>query len=447
MLKCGFSKLCITPPIGIPIAGGFKPKYAQYVLDDLFARALAFFDDNACAVIVSLDVCYASNEINDECRTRIAKECGIDRDAVLITCTHTHSGPLVGPNKWESEFDTAEYIAELKNKICAAAKEAFATLVPAKFYAAHGETKNLAFIRRYRMKDGSIVTNPGIHNPDITECLGKPNETVKLLKIMREGARDVYVVNYGIHACTVGGLGISADYPGVLCKTIEGAIENTDCIFLCAPQGDVNHINVNAPPEVEALSKNDIATDSRNKYRATYVGRTIAGEVLRISMLAREIDSDGVKFDMQQIFVPANKDNCNYEDALKIVQLHQAGRADELPYKDMALTTVIANAQRIVRMKDAPDTYSYKLFAIAVGEFVFLGLPGEPFTEIGNRICAASQFEEIAICELSNAMTTYFPTSEALRLGGYEAVTSNVGIGSDDAIVNGAKAILARLKE
>ena len=189
-----------------------------------------------------------------------------------------------------------------------------------------------------------------------------------------------------------------------------------------------------------------MATDSRNKYRATYIGRTIAGEVLRISMLVREVDSDGVKFGMQEILVPANKDDGSYEDALKIVKLQDEGRTAELPYKDMALTTVLANARRIIRMKDAPDTFPYKLFAIAVGDFVFVGLPGEPFTEIGNRICSASPFAEIAICVLSNAMTTYFPTGEALRLGGYEAVTSNVGIGTDDTIVNGTSELLHRIK-
>lgn len=446
MLECGFSKICITPPMGMPIAGGYKPKYAQCVLDDLFARAVAIADDESRAVIVSLDICYLSNEINDECRTRIANECGVDRDAILITCTHTHAGPLLGPNSWKSDFDTSEYIAEFKDKVCAAAKAAFADLAPSKFYTARGKTENLAFIRRYRMKDGSIVTNPGMHNPEIDCCLGEPNETVKLLKISREGARDVYVVNYGIHACTVGGYGISADFPGVLCSTLERAIGDIDCVFLCSAQGDVNHINVNAPTEVENLSKTDVATDSKNKLRATYIARGIAGEVLRISLLAKEINSDGIKFGMREISVPANKDDGNYEEALKIHELHKAGRASELPYKDMALTTVIANANRIVRMKSAPDTFEYKFFALSVGDFVFVGLPGEPFTEIGNRICAASPFGETMLCVLTNSMSTYFPTSEALRLGGYEAVTSNVGIGTDDAIVDGTSELLHSVK-
>ena len=446
MLKCGFSRVCITPPMGVPIAGGYKPKYATHVLDDLFARAIAFSDGETRAVIISVDVCYLSNEINDECRTRIANECGIDRDAIMITCTHTHAGPSLGPNSWKSDFDSASYEARFKDKVCAAAKEAFSSLVPSKFYTARGETKNIAFIRRYRMKDGSIVTNPGMHNPDIEECLGTPNETVKLLRIVREGARDLYVVNYGIHACTVGGYGISADFPGVLCSTLERAIGDIDCVFLCSAQGDVNHINVHASKEVEQLSKTDIATDSKDKLRATYVARSIAGEVLRISLLANEIDSSKVKFGMREISVPANKDGGDYEEALKIHELHKAGRASELPYKDMALTTVIANANRIVRMKSAPDTFKYKLFTILVGELAFVGLPGEIFTEIGNRICEASPFSETVLCVLTNSMTTYFPTSEALRLGGYEAVTSNVGIGTDDAIVNGTSELLRRIK-
>ena len=132
---------------------------------------------------------------------------------------------------------------------------------------------------------------------------------------------------------------------------------------------------------------------------------------------------------------------------LEIQEIYKAGRADELPYKNMALTTVIANANRIVRMKDAPDFFPYKIFAISVGDCVFAGLPGEPFTEIGNRVCQNSPFGQTVCCVITNGMSTYFPTSDALRAGGYEAVTSNVGIGTDDVIVNGMSELISELKK
>ena len=112
----------------------------------------------------------------------------------------------------------------------------------------------------------------------------------------------------------------------------------------------------------------------------------------------------------------------------------------------MALTTVIANAKRIVRMKSAPDFFTYPMTAISVGGLVLVGMTGEPFTEIGRRVASASPFEFTMLACLSNCMTTYFPTSDAMREGGYEAVTSNIGIGADDIIVDTARDILAELR-
>jgi len=112
----------------------------------------------------------------------------------------------------------------------------------------------------------------------------------------------------------------------------------------------------------------------------------------------------------------------------------------------MALVTVLANAKRIVRMKTAPDFFNYSFFAISLGNFAFIGTPGELFCELGNRIVDASPFEYTMLCAITNVRSTYFLTSKALREGGYEAVTSNIGIGADDIMVEGSRELLERVK-
>ena len=446
-MKCGFSKKCITPPNDSPIAGGYEPKYSIGVIDDLYVRAIAFSYSDTRALVVAVDICYMATEIFDECRTRIAKACGMDRDSIIITCSHTHAGPHVGGGDLTTMKHMPKYVDELKSSIVSAAVEAFGDLTPSKFYTAKGEAKGVSFIRRYMMRDGSVATNPGIHNPDILYPLGEPNETVKLLKIERENKKDVYIVNFGTHACMVGGYRISADYPGVVCSTVEGAIGDCDCVFVVSAQGDTNHVNVNSTPEELRLRDDDLENSSVNRCRAKHLGRSIAGVAISLSMIAREISAHSLSFGTKEIAIPSNKDDGSVEEARKISKLHKEGRASELPYSGMALTTVIANANRIIRMQTAPDFYTYNIYAISIGDFVFVGLPGEPFTEIGNRVCDASPFDETMLCCVSNCMSTYFPTSKAMREGGYEAVTSNIGIGADDVIVEGSKALMMKLKK
>ena len=55
----------------------------------------------------------------------------------------------------------------------------------------------------------------------------------------------------------IGGEYNSADYPGFLCKTIEDALPGTNCVFLQAPEGDVNHVNTNPTPGEAAISEID----------------------------------------------------------------------------------------------------------------------------------------------------------------------------------------------
>lgn len=444
MIKVGYSKKNINPPIGMPIAGSYFHKESRGVLDDLYTRAIAFDDGECGAVIIAVDVCYLSDSFLDEVRERVSKENGISKEAVIVTCSHTHAGPEV--NGKTTKEDPFGYITELKGALCLAAKEAFCEMYPAKLSTAHGKAEGVAFMRRYMMKDGSVVTNPQLGDPNIDHPIGEQNESLNLLKIEREDAKDIYVVNFGTHACMVGGYYTSADFPGVLTEVLERAIDGIHCVFITAPQGNSNHININPSPEELWLRDEDLRTDSKNRLRAHRLGEALAGEVLKIHRLAKEISSDKILFSTREILVPTNKNNDEYDEAMRIKQLHDAGRSKELPYKDMALTTVIARALRIVNMRDEPDYYSFFISAILIGDFIFVGLPGEPFVEIGNRVLSASPFKETMVAALTNGIT-YFPTSEDLRLGGYEAVSSKIGIGSDDVIVNGVKEIYKALAE
>ena len=81
---------------------------------------------------------------------------------------------------------------------------------------------------------------------------------------------------------------------------------------------------------------------------------------------------------------------------------------------------------------------------------VYVGLPGEIFSEIGLKIKANSPFANTVIVELADGWEGYIPTDNALLAGCYESMYSNisyVGVGTGDAIVKGATAMLAELYE
>ena len=452
-MKCGYSKKCINPPIGIPIAGSYEIAHSKDIIDDLHARAVAFSDGETSSVIISVDLCHMETEEQNLCRKRISDKTGIDQDAILILCTHTHAGPYSKVTQHVIDLDPTSvplingYVQFLTEQIVESAIEAYENLLPSKLFSASGKAENVSNVRRYLMKDGTTITNPGVHNPDILSPLGEPNNTVKLLKVVREGGKDLYIVNFGMHATTVHGRTyISADYPGVVCATLEKALD-AESMFIQSAEGDVVQINTLPSKEILELNRRDDENLSKNKLVAIYSGQVIAGEVLKIHNLAKEVTDGSVAFKKCELKIPSNKTGGNYADALKIDKLYQAGRHHELPYEGMALVTLVANAQRIIRMQNEPNHYTYYAHVVSVGDYAFVGLPGEPFTEIRNRIDASSAFSENTIvCALTNCSTQYFPSTKAFSEGGYEVATTSIGPGSDDVVVDVVNVALKELK-
>ena len=56
MLKAGFSRLDITPPLDAPIAGYYKTRYANGILDPIYLNAVAIGNDEATILIITADL-------------------------------------------------------------------------------------------------------------------------------------------------------------------------------------------------------------------------------------------------------------------------------------------------------------------------------------------------------------------------------------------------------
>ena len=441
-MKTGYAKICINPPYGAPIVGYYEQRFTKGIADDLYARAVAFDDGENKAVVIALDLCTLAQPIYDVLKETIIESTGLHKDAIFLNLSHTHTGPVVGKDFASDLRSPDHYIPFLCASVRDAAVYAINDLKESKMEIAQGQAKNISFVRRYRMKDGYVATNPGVGNPNIDHALGEPNETVKLVKLVREGADDIFIVNFGTHPDSVGGEYISADYIGYVCSIIENAVPGTKCIFLQGAQGDVNHVNVAPTPGEAAISVIDFDSVPRSLKHAEHMGRIIAGAVLSICSITEPVVADKIAYGSKRVDLPSHKENHRIEEVKHICEMYDAGRANELPFKEMELTTAVAEARRIMRLENGPDSFPFFLSAVKVGELVFAGIGGEPFTDIGNRICADSPFKHTVMCALTNSAGGYIPTRKAYEEGGYEARSSSLKPGGDDIIVNGMKELL-----
>ena len=444
-LQVGYARVNITPPMGIDIAGYYKVRKAEGVLDDLEAVAVAFSCNGKKTLLMSIDHCGIAKAILDVYKQAISEKTGLPVEAIMIHSTHTHTGPTLLPETDDVLIN--QYKQTLLYKVVDVATFALADLKPAKMGYGVGQAPNVAFIRRYRMKDGSIRTNPGVNNPDIVSPIGEVDERVNVVRFDRENAESVVLVNFGNHPDVVGGNLISGDWPSLTRHILEKSIDNTKCIFFNGAQGDVNHVNVHP----KAGDFNDMFNDfdgcSRGYGHARYVARVVVGAVMQVYDKVNYVDVDSIDYAQEIVEIPSNKPTP--EDmplAHKYNDLHNAGRDDLIPFEAMMLTTVVAEAARMVRLENAPDTFPMLFSAMRIGKIGIFGIPGEPFTGVGLGLKETQGYDLVLPCCNTNAKEGYFPMREAYLEGGYEARSSNFKEGVAERIITEGQRILGNIR-
>ncbi len=436
VFQAGFARGDVTPPVGAGLVGFFVRRESVGMLDPLLVSVLAVSDGERKLLILSLDNLGIEQPSSLIIRNRIAEGTGVAPGDIFLHCTHTHSAHTMtmGP-RYQADFDGEVFDAGVAVMV-KTAKEALADLAPATVHINACETPvPISFIRRYRMKDGSVRTNPGFLNPDIDHPIGEADHRVALTLFKREGKPEIALINFQTHPCVVGGYRFSADYPHFLRDTYEAVMPDSRCIFINGASGDTNHFDVTTPEDLP-----------RDGYEfARHMGRTLAGTAISLHAMARRIDPLPLRASQKTVAVPTNRetDEEKLTWAAHIKELYEQQRYTEVcPEGGMLLTTTIAEATRMLRMKDAPEEKELLVSGLRLGEFSLIGFPGEPFTEIGLRMKEHSCARMTYVGCAANGYEGYFPMQSAYDEGGYEAKTSPYKGGVAEHLIKTGESVL-----
>ena len=408
--RAGFARTDITPAAGMPVHGYFEPRYVSGVLDPIYADVLALSCGESSALLISMDLCEVCEDVMLPLRQRISAETDIPVEAILIAATHNHTGPCVlseahakGFTMFGVPFEEEklqllrDYRLALEEKLLAAAVSALQDLQPASLSCGTAECEGVSFVRRYRMKDGRIRTNPGIGNPDIVESLGKADTQMCALQLKRQ-SDTILLAHFGNHADTVGGNQISADWPGIMRSEVENARPKTHCMFFNGGEGNINHFDAQLTnPEYQAyLQENrDIMAAAR------YCGKKCAQAVLQALENASAVAASEIRF---------------------------KGLCFDYP------------------TKSGEENIYMTLCGIAIGDVALIGIPGEPFAETAIALKRAGGWRMVLPCSLCNGFLDYFSTMDALDGSSYEAQSCRFIPGIAEKIEEKGKDLLAQLK-
>jgi len=420
-LKAGVAQVEITPPLGEKMWGYFdRQAGAQGTLDPLFARVLVLEAGEKRWALVVLDLGRTFGPAQlERLRETARRSSGISY--VLVQATHTHAGPVIldeYPGNAVPAWETAAL-----EKIAKAIDEARQRAVDAKL----GTGDGVAYIGYNRIRanpDGTVTmfwTNP-------TRVPTAPvDPTVSVLRVdAADGKPLAILVNYACHPVVFGpdNLQYSADFPGVMIKTVEQAFDGGPlCFFLQGAPGDINIYDATTPLAQDAVKKRDWSGE-RLGQEAVRVAKGIPTHADPQASLdfAEDVMTFRLRWDLARF-----RQGLLAAYGQKIFDTFAAGITEEIK---APVATVLIN-KRIALMT----------------------MPGEPFVDFQINWRDRCPVREAFFLGYGNGYVGYFPTIHAASLGGYGAAsaTSWVEVGAGERMVDQAVArvyeMLGRLSD
>ena len=96
VLRAGAAAVDITPQeLPVRVAGNFFEQLASEVEDRLHARCLTLDNGQERVAIAVVDSCVIPRDLFDQAKRMAGDATGIPVDRILISATHTHSGPTL----------------------------------------------------------------------------------------------------------------------------------------------------------------------------------------------------------------------------------------------------------------------------------------------------------------------------------------------------------------
>lgn len=412
MLKVGFARTDITLPLGTGLAGYFAPRPAEGVLDALFLNAIALSDGEQTALIITVDALGIREMFCNEMKALIEERTGVPADHIIINALHQHTSFVMRPKGGTCALQDSAYIDVLYRKFADVSVMALDDMADAKVFAGVAAVAEpISFIRRYRMNDGQVKTNPGDCWADISEPAGKSDNDVRLLRFERCGKSDIALVNFCTHPDVVGGSHISADWPGFVRRFVEEDHKDTRCILVNGFQGDVNHLNYQVSAEERGTGY----------AHASHMGRVIADAVKVLWNKCEVQEQTAVRAAQTAIYNRTRTDGFeDYEICKPIYEEFQ--KTFTLP-EEMSIQD-LAYLRRVTEMYTDPIWRKVPVSVIAMGNIAFVGLGGEPFSHYAEAIRQKASDKMIVSVTCANGFEGYLPTESAFEEGGYEATAS-----------------------
>lgn len=441
-LRAGLAEIDITPPAGHRMAGYFDERLATGTHDPLKAKAIIIQQGGSEIAMVFCDLVGISRNVSQRARAEASRKTGIPVSNILISATHSHTGPLFDDTRRKYFHDLAMekfgkdpqekvyYPDMLVERLVKVIVEARSKAKPAEIDVGIGKQFGLGFNRRYHMKNGTVAFNPGQLNTNIVRAAGPIDPDVPMLLVRDEkhklrGGLTVFAM----HADTIGGTKYSADYAYYLQQTLRKELgQNYISAFAAGTCGDINHINVAVKEPVKGFEVSE------------RLGTTLGKSVLANLSNAKPIENPSLAVRSAKVSLALQE--------ITPEQLADAkGKIDMLGDSSAGFFVKVAAVKTLDLAEKGTNWPSEVQVFRLDSDTAIVGLPCEIFVELGLAIKAQSPFKKTIVMSICNDRPSYVPTLKAFKEGSYEVSNARVKPGVGEMLVETAVKLLKEAKE
>jgi hypothetical protein len=386
-------------------------RYHTGIHDDLNTAALFVDNGSEQVLFISNDIIFVTKEMAQRVREQITQKTGIPGANIMITATHTHSGP-----------STVNYASNTSDAVVPRADQSYIDLLVSRMTEAGVEAKKRsepAIIGLTHAESTGIGTNR--RDPE-----GPSNHDVPVL-LVRDAADTHYIacmMVVSMHPTVLheDSTLISADFHGAAKAYLNAHVFGSECVLLthsgpCGNQSPRHVTRENTFAEAQRLGT--ILGQAVEKVASRVVFRNIASINTR-HLFLKELP--------RRTFPPlqqAEQKLSLLRDRIEIMRSsHEPASTIRTVECDIFGAEELVTLSRMQESGELDDYYAASLPAeiqlISLGTWNFVGWSGEVFVEYALEV--KQHCPNTFVISMANGETQgYITTKEAAEEGGYEA--------------------------
>jgi hypothetical protein len=433
-LKAGVARRDISNHTSLFLVGyPHVPRLSTGIHDPLWATALYLEDSGQAVLSLAVDILFIHHRTVQHCRAAIAQRTGLAPEQILISATHTHSGPITATMLSWGEDPTVpppdpEYMERFQHDIVEAGSAAVASALPAELAVTSAHSTGVG---------GNRLSPDGTRDPE-----------VGLVMVRRAADHSALALQmvYSMHPTVLheDSRQVSSDFPHYTRQVLEAAFPGLHVLYHNGPCGNLSpryHVHGQTFAEAERLGAllghQAQAAIERLANTDFHTALTLGAASDRVELPPRSFGS------VAEAEAELGTAVADYERLRRNQAPHGPRRTAECTVFGAEERVALARAQeRGATMALYREYNPVEIQVLRVGGTCLVGWPGECFVEYALTLKAA--VPGAFVVSLANGeLQGYIPTPEAT---GYEARLSFFEPAAGDRLVTATIALAKRLQ-